>query len=174
MDKEIKKIKEEMDKIDEELSTLQTSYRDFLGMDIIKKFKEVEGLLKMTVRERIYLHDQYKSLVQKNCPHPLWYLCDSMTDDFEGRTYWTCKCVECEQVKEGGPRDFKNVITGNKNLQGLLERRQEYEEVKSLYHKLDQFSIYQGEEKFTIDKETTAQLLVRRFNNKRGYGKKNE
>lgn len=65
----------------------------------IKLFDEIDKLESSIIREQ-----------QKNCKHHIFYLQEYTYDDHEGRSYYKCKCLECEKEIEGRVREFENVV----------------------------------------------------------------
>ncbi len=165
MSKEKQKMEKEMGALDSLIARQQQTYNKLLKEDIVQQFKKVDDVLSTAIYKRKELKKNYEKLVQKNCPHFLWYLFDSMTDDHEGRTYWKCKCLDCGLMKEDRSREFENVIMGNKNIDGMA-KWEAYEKAKDLYHQFVQLFVCEEIEDFCLNKEEVAELLVKKLNNK--------
>jgi len=67
--------------------------------------------------------------IQNNCKHETWYHISTSNDEYEGRTYFTCKCLDCDHIEEDRSRDFKNVIYTKKNFRDVQIK---YKELKRI------------------------------------------
>lgn len=61
------------------------------------------------------------SLKQKQCNHVNWYLLNCEKDDYEGRTYYKCKCLNCDIIMTSRSKDFENVIDSNQEFHVIKE-----------------------------------------------------
>jgi len=61
------------------------------------------------------------SLKQKQCNHVNWYLLNCEKDDYEGRTYYECKCLNCDIIMKSRSKDFENVIDSNHEFHVIKE-----------------------------------------------------
>lgn len=110
----------ELKNIEELLDSICTQRNEVLEkMNILEQNATVQEYKKLfLLNESLYsklstTKEMYIKLKQKTCAHPLWYFISESTDSYEGRTYYTCKCLECNLVEERRSRDFDNVIKGN-------------------------------------------------------------
>lgn len=70
--------------------------------------------------------------IQENCNHKIWYFLSSSTDDYEGRTYYTCKCLDCDYIEEARSKYFINII---RTKMKFSEVQKEYKKNKIYYSK---------------------------------------
>ena len=111
----------------DELKTMEKQFDSLLverneiliRMKVLEQNTIVQEYINLvSLNERLYsklsnTKESYIKLKQKNCTHPLWYFISETTDSYECRTYYTCKCLECDLIEEKRSRDFNNVIKGN-------------------------------------------------------------
>ena len=111
-------------------------------IDIIKDYNtyksENENLLK-------YINESIEK-IQANCNHDIWYHINTSKDDYEGRSYYNCRCLNCGLIFEDRTRTFKNVIF----------TKEKFEVVKEKYNEL---------KKITENVNILFQLLKEKFNN---------
>ncbi|MFC0903688.1 hypothetical protein ACFHWD_03165 [Clostridium sp. MT-14] len=79
-------------------------------------------------KEMIYSKiNRLKEHMQDNCKHNIWYYLYSSTDDYEGRTYLTCKCLDCDKIEESSLRYFKHII---RTKMKFIDVQKEYNKLK--------------------------------------------
>ncbi len=73
---------------------------------------------------------------QESCKHPLWYFLKSENDSYEGRLYWTCKCVECNKILEDRNKEFfdKKVVMSDVLFGEAKRSEYSFEEVQKAYN----------------------------------------
>lgn len=85
------------------------------------------------------LKSKYIQLKQETCSHDIFYFLSSETDSYEGRTYWTCKCLDCgyEITSRSNyitkPVIIEDAMLGfeNKCLTSYYEVKETYQELKN-------------------------------------------
>lgn len=112
---ELSEIEKKFNEIQEERSKILERKHELEKLDVIKEYKKLCSSNETLYSQQNNLRERYTNLKQKNCSHPLWYFIKEETDTYEGRTYHTCKCLECDLVDERRSRDFDNVIIGDYN-----------------------------------------------------------
>jgi len=110
---ELKNIENQIDSLCTERNGVLIKMKNLEQNPIVQEYMKL-----VSSNERLYsklsnAKENYTRLKQKTCTHPLWYFISESTDSYEGRTYYTCKCLECNLVDERRSRDFDNVIKGN-------------------------------------------------------------
>ncbi len=113
----------------EELISRLGSLKDSLG----KIRKEVEVLEKDNPSISKYLQLKYEAEnirnsiknveleIQSKCVHPIWYFRSKEDDEYEGRRYFTCVCLECEHIKEDRGKNFDKVIYAEERYKWVKE-----------------------------------------------------
>lgn len=128
------------DKIDELIVEIQENslrIRQLEQEELVKEYRERTKIASKLSEK--YLREIY--IKQFNCEHAVWYKMRESTDDYECRTYYTCKCLDCGKVEENRDRDFNGLI---------LDTEIKYEKVKEIYEEVC---------KITNVKETRESLL---------------
>lgn len=137
--KELKELYNKADKLDIRIKELRNT-------DIIKEYNKCNQ-----EREKIYRNIcDLETSLQDNCNHQMWYFLSSSTDDYEGRTYFRCRCLDCDKVDEDRSKYFKNVIKSNISFSKIQEK---YKELKTI----------------TLNVDLLVQLLKEQFENKTIY-----
>lgn len=72
--------------------------------------------------------------IQSKCKHPMWYHLSTEDDRYEGRRYFTCRCLECEKLDEDRAKYFKLVLIKKENYSIIKE---EYDKLKSITNNYD-------------------------------------
>ncbi len=86
----------------------------------------------------------YKEAFYEECNHDVWYLLYSETDEYEGRTYWNCKCLQCGKHKEARSNFFRNKVIMGECLFARAKRNEKpygvvRDEYYSLVNKYDEY-----------------------------------
>ncbi len=113
---------EKLNELYGELNNLKNKISDYENQEMIKEYKDTiknEGLLKVKINSEI-------SRIQNNCEHPIWYYINN--DKYDGKTYYTCKCLECELKEEDRSRNFDKLIFSKANFN--------FENIQDEYYKL--------------------------------------
>ncbi len=69
---------------------------------------------------------------QEKCSHPVWYFLNGVTDWYEGKSYWTCQCVNCGKItKEERSKEYPNdrIIWDDRALVAPIRSKLPYEKV---------------------------------------------
>lgn len=116
----IEKLKEKKEQL--EKSQVIENY-----LTLIKTIEDEERKIGVEKRE-----------IQKECNHDLWYLLESEVDDYDNRSYWTCKCVLCELEAENRPSFFclENVIMEKCIFGRGTKSEVPFKEIQSQYQSL--------------------------------------
>ena len=122
---ELKNIENQIDSLCIERNEVLLKMKDLEQNTIVQEYMKL-----VSSNERLYsklstAKESYTRLKQQTCSHPLWYFISESTDSYEGRTYYTCKCLQCDLIEERRTRDFDNVIKGN-----YKELKEEYDKRK--------------------------------------------
>ncbi len=110
---ELSEIENKFNEIQDERSNILKRMRELEKLDVINEYQKLCSSNETLYRQQNSLRERYTNLKQKNCSHPLWYFIKEETDTYEGRTYYTCRCLECNLVEERRSRDFDDVIRGD-------------------------------------------------------------
>lgn len=97
-----------------------------LENDTMVKLYHQNKIDNQNIRNEIY---NLKSKIQQHCLHPIWYHISTHDDCYEGRRYFTCKCLECEFVEEDRSREFKNVVYLKEKFEAAQSK---YYEIKDI------------------------------------------
>lgn len=126
-------LNEELIKIEKQLEDLANERAIIIDkMEKLKKYKCVQQYIILSSQNSVLygkltnLKESYINLKQRLCTHPIWFFVSETTDDYEGRTYYTCRCLECGKVEERRNRDFENIIRGD-----FSRVKEEYDKRKS-------------------------------------------
>lgn len=98
---------EELKSYEDKLLELKVSFEDLnrqrkklLEDDNVKKYIRIEKELDSSTKEALALQGIILVEQQERCPHPAWYFYNFSEDTYEGKVYWTCKCVACGKELE--------------------------------------------------------------------------
>lgn len=139
----MEKINNQLQKLNSQLEKLQISLNMIAEIKVAPNYKDLQKEiddLKLQLNQMLMTDlklELKQTLItkQNNCSHPLWYFLKNDVDPHEGRTYWTCKCLECEKVEERRNRDFDdNVIVGDVFFGNGEKSPHTYKEVQKLYN----------------------------------------
>lgn len=109
IDEELKSHEDKLLELKVSIRKLIRQRKKLLEDDNVKKYIGIEKELDSSTKEAMALQGIILEEQQQRCPHPAWYFEDSFTDIYEGRTYWTCKCVVCgKRLEEARSRDYPN------------------------------------------------------------------
>ncbi len=111
--KDLREVENSFNKIKDKRSKILERMHELEKIDVIIEYQKLCSSNETLYRQQNNLIEKYTNLKQKNCKHPLWYFIKEETDSYEGRTYYTCRCLECNLVEERRSRDFDNVIRGD-------------------------------------------------------------
>ena len=68
---------------------------------------------KEDLKKQAYKIDSQIRKMQKECQHSIWHYIKKEKDHFEGRVYFTCRCLECDKIEERRGQDFKRLLSKN-------------------------------------------------------------
>lgn len=81
--------------------------------------------------------ESYQVALSEECDHDVWYLLSYDSDDYEGRTYWNCKCLQCGKREEHRPSYFRNkVIMGDCFFARAKRHEKPYDVIRAEYESL--------------------------------------
>lgn len=81
--------------------------KKLLEDDNVKKYLGIEKELDSSTKEALALQGIILEEQQERCPHPAWYFYRYSEDTYEGKVYWTCKCVACgKELEDIRSRDY--------------------------------------------------------------------
>ena len=130
---------EELKSCEDKLLELEVSREKLIGQrkklledDNVKKYLGIEKELDSSTKEAMTLQNIILEEKRERCPHPAWYFEYGFTDRYEGRTYWTCKCVACgKRLEEVRSRNYPNdrVIWDECIMGDATESKMSYKEV---------------------------------------------
>ena len=130
---ELSEIEKKFNEIQEERSNILKTMHELEKLDVIIEYQKLCSSNETLYRQQKNLREKYTNLKQKNCSHPLWHFIKEETDTYEGRTYYTCRCLECNLVEERRSRDFDNVIRGDyKKIKEDYDNRKSVPSVKAI------------------------------------------
>ena len=107
--KKYKELKDKLLKLNESRNELIEARQKLLENDIVKQYVALDDELSETNLEYRRLYRDLIREKQNTCSHPVWYFMDGFTDRYEGRAYWSCKCVACgKEIREMRSRNYPN------------------------------------------------------------------
>jgi hypothetical protein len=125
-------IESELSAISNERSIILDRMAELEKLESVQEYKRISSQNSVLYNRAIFISKDYIRMKQKNCSHPLWYFMRDMTDSYECKTYYTCKCLECGLEEERRSRNFDNVIKGDYNqLREEYNKRKAKPEVKA-------------------------------------------
>lgn len=106
-DEELKSYEDKLLELKVSRGKLIRQRKKLLEDDNVKKYLGIEKELDSSTKEAMTLQGIILVGQQERCTHPAWYFEDGFTDRYEGRTYWTCKCIACgKRLEEVRSRDY--------------------------------------------------------------------
>ena len=114
-----------LNELKNELTNIQNQISELSKNQIIITYKELEK----TENNLINLIKKEINQIQFECKHPIWYHLSTDNDYYEGRKYFTCKCIDCEKVKEDGAKYFHYILYKNEPYNKIKE---EYIKLKNI------------------------------------------
>lgn len=106
-DEELKKYEDKLLELKISRGKLIRQRKKLLEDKNVKKYLGIEKELNSSTKEAMALQGIILVEQQERCSHPAWYFENGFTDRYEGRTYWTCKCVACgKRLEEVRSRDY--------------------------------------------------------------------
>ena len=99
-DKELELKKQEFNKLCENESLLKEEQEELLENEAVKRYADITQTLNGYSKKWHRLYTEIREAEQEKCPHPAWYFGAYNEDTYEGRVYWTCKCVACGKIQE--------------------------------------------------------------------------
>ncbi len=113
------------------------------------------------------LEEKYEEIVQADCQHNLWYLLHSESDDYEGRTYWVCACLDCGLVKEERSHNFNNVIKGYCLFARAERHEKSFETIQQEYRilldKYDNYYEKKGLDEVLYNETVVQKVFVKKY-----------
>ena len=130
-----------------EIQPLVGSYnneqKELLQDEKVQRYVQLNDLLQEYGSIVEILERKHIANIQNDCKHNLWYLLTSETDSYEGRTYWTCRCLDCDMVRESRSHNFRNVISGPSLFGRGSRHEKSYNQVQQAYRILqDKYDRY--------------------------------
>lgn len=151
---EIKKSKERLASLKEGIKELENIRQELLEEPEVQEYVAADSLLRETNDEIEKLNQEIIKGVQENCSHPAWVLFYKDSDPYEGRTYYTCRCVACGKEVTDYARRFP-------------AGRVIYEYSYGIYKKWDEFSRACSDEYFSSEEK--GKVFTKRFNSERKH-----
>jgi len=140
---------------------------NLLAEEQVQKYILLEELLEKYQQMFNELETKYEEKIQSDCQHPLWYLVYSTTNDYEGRTYWTCLCLECGLREEDRSHRFSNVITGTCLFARAERHKKSYQTIQREYRiLLDKYDNYYQQKSLDDDlynKNAVCKVLMKKM-----------
>ncbi len=99
-DEELKSYEDKLLEVKVSRGKLIRQRRKLLEDDNVKKYIGIEKELDSSTKEAMALQGIILEEQQQRCPHPAWYFEQYDEDTYEGKVYWTCKCVACGKELE--------------------------------------------------------------------------
>lgn len=132
MEKNLNSLKQEISKLDNEISSKQKTNVVLIECPEVRKYIKLNKELMEADSKRRILDDEFTVILQSQCEHPLWYLGLDDGNPLEDRTYWICTCVECGKTITEMHNYFNNkrVIKGDVRFTRLYKQYYSYGEVK--------------------------------------------
>ena len=126
-DEEIRKNKELLASLKEGKKELEHIQEELLEDPRIQEYVAVSSLLRETNARIINLNQDIVYSEQENCEHPVWILLNEDYDSWEGRLYFTCRCVACGKEKTAYARKFPvDRIIYDTSINGLSEKWEKF------------------------------------------------
>jgi ABC-type uncharacterized transport system fused permease/ATPase subunit len=116
---------EKLKELGTKLQDLNQNISDIENKEIVKLYNRMKSEREKTSRE----YEQLVSNIQNECNHKFWYHLSTSSDDYEGRTYFTCKCLDCDFVTEDRSRSFGYVIDTKENFYTVQSKYQEFRKI---------------------------------------------
>lgn len=152
-DEELKQKEKEYTEVCKSKNALIDERKELLEDEKVKKYVAVDDKLTDVNKEWWKLFNEIIEARQENCLHPAWYFESGFTDSYEGRTYWTCKCVACgKRLIQTRSRDYPNdrVIWDECIMGEPTESKLSYEEVVDKWVKF--MEVFPSEDKSIEEK----------------------
>ena len=131
----------------------------------MKKYLGIEKELDSSTKEAMTLQGIILVGQQERCTHPAWYFEDGFTDRYEGRTYWTCKCIACgKRLEEVRSRDYPHdrVIWDECVMGDPIQSKMSYTEVADQWMQfIENFSEHD------ISTEEKGKIFTKKMNYKK-------
>lgn len=99
-DEELKSYEDKLLELKVSRGKLIRQRKKLLEDDNVKKYLGIEKELDSSTKEALALQGIILVEQQERCPHPAWYFYNFSEDTYEGKVYWTCKCVACGKELE--------------------------------------------------------------------------
>ena len=131
-DEELKSYEDKLLELKVSRGKLIRQRKKLLEDDNVKKYLGIEKELDSSTKEVMALQGIILVEQQERCPHPAWYFYNFSEDTYEGKVYWTCKCVACgKRLEEVRSRDYPNdrVIWNECIMGDPTESKLSYKEV---------------------------------------------
>ena len=151
---EIRKNKERLESLMESREELANALEILLENPIVQEYVAADSLLHETDADIKKLEQEIIDAEQENCLHPAWVLLYKDSDPYEGRTYYTCRCVACGKEMTDYARGFP-------------AGRVIYEYSYGIYKKWDEFSRACSDEYFSSEEK--GKVFTKRFNSERKH-----
>ena len=103
---EIKKSKELLASLNESREDLKHIQDELLEDPKVQEYVAASNLLCEVDAKIKKLNQDIIEGVQENCQHPAWVLLNKDEDHYEGRVYFTCRCVACGKEQTDNARFF--------------------------------------------------------------------
>ena len=163
---------EELKSCEDKLLELEVSREKLIGQrkklledDNVKKYLGIEKELDSSTKEAMTLQGIILVGQQERCTHPAWYFKDGFTDRYEGRTYWTCKCIACgKRLEEVRSRDYPHdrVIWDECVMGDPIQSKMSYTEVADQWMQfIENFSEHD------ISTEEKGKIFTKKMNYKK-------
>ena len=89
-------------------------------LEVSKSLRDTDSIIRI-------LNQNILKSVQENCEHPVWILLNEDYDSWEGRLYFTCRCVACGKEKTAYARKFPvDRIIYDTSINGLSEKWEKF------------------------------------------------
>lgn len=106
-DEELKLKKQEYAELVQSRIAIILKRDELLENEFVKEFVDTDNKLNATNKKWRSLYEEIITAEQERCPHPAWYFLGYTEDTYEGKVYWTCKCVACgKELEDVRSRDY--------------------------------------------------------------------
>jgi len=132
---------------------------------LVQRYEFLNDILDKYHKLMSSVEQHYQEALHEECEHDLWYLLYYESDDYEGRTYWTCKCLQCGLTEERRPRHFQGkVIMGESFCARAKRNEKPYNVIREEYHSLlEKYEDYNKNKDAEGNQKIPAKVLTKRY-----------
>ena len=132
---------------------------------LVQRYEFLTNILERYHDLMLTIENHYQAALFEECNHDVWYLLYHESDDYEGRTYWTCKCLQCGLTEERYPRHFQSKVIMGESIFARAKRNEKpYNVIREEYlGLLEKYEGYNQNKAMEVNSEIPAKVLIKRY-----------